>query len=69
MERTIGEIFTFNGLEYKVVEDDVTAGRKGSCGRCAFMGRDCLNYVRKQNFGGCMSVRRKDGKGVHFERV
>lgn len=69
MERTIGEVFTINGLEYKVVKDDMRKPGAWNCLRCAFTGWECVSNKRKRKAGECQGCRRKDCKNVHFERV
>lgn len=69
MERAIGEVFTFNGSQYKVVEDDMTKGWFWYCMRCVWHYSDCLGYKRKSLFGQCLASYRTDGKNIHFERI
>ena len=62
MERKLGEVFEFNGKEYKVVEGIKT----GFCDGCAFVDKpvhDCM-YIAM-----CLTRIREDGKSIIFVEV
>lgn len=69
MERKIGEVFTYNGEEFKSVEDEVEKRGQESCMRCVWSIAHCLNIERKRYFGECEWVYRTDLTSIHFERV
>ena len=56
MERPIGEIFTYNGKKFEVVE--------GSCDDCCFRYINCPLY---DDIGACVS--REDGKIACFKLI
>lgn len=60
MERKIGEIFTYNGKTYQVVESNMCMG-------CAFKERVCS--LLKLYTGPCTSIIRADKTGVVFKEV
>lgn len=60
MERKIGEVFTYNGKTYQVVESIV-------CARCAFRGKLC--GLIEPSIGGCMTSNRSDKTSVIFKEI
>lgn len=61
MERKIGEIFTYQGKLYQVVEST-------NCDNCAFMQRADCNPVNKI-FGNCSFITRTDKTSVIFKEI
>ena len=61
MERKIGEIFTYNGKLYQVVEST-------NCDNCAFMQRADCNSVNKI-LGNCSFITRTDNTSVIFKEI
>ena len=60
MERKIGEIFTFNGKKFEVVE--------GDCEYCEFTGKEC-GSTEYDDLGNCGENDRCDGKNVCFQLI
>ena len=69
MERKIGEVFTYNGEEFKVVEDDIEKSGQDNCKCCVWNMAHCLKIERKRYFGECEWSYRTDFTSIHFERV
>lgn len=61
MERKIGEIFTYNGKTYQVVEGI-------RCDGCAF-NRDAKCSTIREPLGSCDSIKRKDSINVVFKEI
>ena len=61
MERKIGEIFTYNGKTYQVVESI-------RCNGCAF-NRSAKCSTIREPLGSCDSIRRKDRINVVFKEI
>ena len=61
MERKIGEIFTYNGKTYQVVESNM-------CKDCAFFNIRC-NSVQTSVAGTCTPGGRKDNTNVVFKEI
>ena len=61
MERKIGEIFTYNGKTYQVVESNM-------CKDCAFFNIRC-NSVQTSVAGTCTPGGRKDNTNVAFKEI
>ena len=61
MERKIGEIFTYNGKTYQVVESNM-------CKDCAFFNIRC-NSVQTSVAGTCTPGGRKDNINVAFKEI
>lgn len=61
MERKIGEIFTYNGKTYQVVESI-------RCNGCAF-NRSIKCSTIREPLGSCDSIRRKDRINVVFKEI
>lgn len=60
MERRIGEIFTFNGKKFEVVE--------GDCEQCEFAGEQCAG-VEYDDVGECSENKRHDKTNVCFQLI
>ena len=60
MERKIGEIFTYNGKTYQVVQSN-------SCKGCAFNNISCNCY--KPAIGSCLISKRTDKTSVIFKEI
>lgn len=58
MERTVGEVFTYNGKTFEVVE--------GNCENCYFPRRERLSFQDAANLGACQWFR-YDRKSVCFK--
>lgn len=69
MERAIGEVFSFNGVKYKVVKDRIIKKMRLNCLKCVFNTEKCLSFKRKRNFGECTAAKRNDNTNVHFVKV
>lgn len=67
MERTIGEVFDFDGVKLQVK----VAGRKASCNGCYFNGQICTNNETRSinQTGECFRPYRMDGMSVIFVEV
>lgn len=61
MERKIGEIFTYKGKTYQVVEVEADEECKG----CAFEFSSCCTY----SLGDCSPTHRTDGASVIFKEI
>ena len=61
MERKVGEIFTYNGKTYQVVESI-------ECDGCAF-NRSIKCSTIREPLGSCDSIKRKDGINVVFKLI
>ena len=61
MERKIGEIFTYNGKTYQVVEVEIDAECKG----CAFEFSSCCT----SSLGDCSPTHRTDGASAIFKEI
>ena len=61
MERKVGEIFTYNGKTYKVVEVEIDEECKG----CAFEFSSCCMSL----LGDCSPTYRTDGASVIFKEI
>lgn len=61
MERKIGEVFTYNGKTYQVVEVEIDAECKG----CAFEFSSCCTSL----LGDCSPTYRTDGASVIFKEI
>ena len=61
MERKIGEIFTYKGKTYQVVEVEIDAECKG----CAFEFSSCCTSL----LGDCSPTHRTDGASVIFKEI
>lgn len=61
MERKIGEVFTYEGKAYQVVE-----GAK--CDECTFI-RNAACYKINEFLGPCCYTKRKDHKSVIFKKI
>lgn len=60
MERKVGEVFTYNGKTYQVVENN-------SCTACSFANIGCA--FRRHIIGNCTKNNRQDGNSVVFKEV
>lgn len=60
MERKIGDIFTFEGKQFKVIE--------GFCADCDLLNFCDINYL-KDIIGECYADFRNDNKGVCFKLI
>ena len=60
MERKIGEVFTYNGKTYQVVQSIV-------CSHCAFRGKLC--GLIESSAGNCMTSNRSDKTSVIFKEI
>lgn len=60
MERKVGEVFTYNGKTYQVVQSIV-------CSHCAFSGKLC-GFV-ESSAGNCMTSNRSDKTSVIFKEI
>ena len=60
MERKIGDIFTFKGKQYKVIES--------FCSDCDLLGFCTIDFLRDIR-GGCVKRYRIDNKEVCFKLV
>ena len=61
MERKVGEVFTYNGKTYQVVESI-------RCNGCAF-NRSVKCSTIREPLGSCDSIKRKDGINVVFKLI
>ena len=61
MERKIGEVFTYNGKTYQVVEVEIDEECKG----CAFEFSSCCTSL----LGDCSPTHRTDGASVIFKEI
>ena len=61
MERKVGEVFTYNGKTYQVVESI-------RCNGCAF-NRSVKCSTIREPLGSCDSIKRKDGINVVFKEI
>ena len=61
MERKIGEIFTYNGKTYQVVEGNICKG-------CAFTKNNCCFSISKL-LGLCSYTNRTDKTGIIFKEI
>ena len=64
MENKIGTTFTHSKTTYRTVADTTGQG----CTECFFA---CISKatLKPEKAGECIGEYRKDGKGVHFEKV
>lgn len=67
MERKIGEIFDYEGIKLKVIEDVKTT----SCvnAHCHFSYATVKCETFEKQIGSCQKKKRSDNINIHFEKV
>ena len=66
MERKIGDIFTLDGNEFKVIES-----KDEFCFDCYFYkgGHSCSDSIVRETIGVCEDSKRNDLKNIIFKKV